>query len=120
MDPRGTPSLAGHSCVDFPSRTTQSCQLPVKEVIKPNIWPEFCEEDQHAKPSQKPYIYISSATVWVVLDLLKVLAIPSDTTVRRSAVDPQNLISYWKSEKRPHFSRWSTISYYLQVFHRLY
>ena len=28
----------------------------------------------------------------------------SDTTVRRSAVDQENLKPYWKSEKRPHYS----------------
>ena len=38
-------------------------------------------------------------------DLLKSLAILSDTTVRRSAVDQEELKSYWKSEKGPHFSR---------------
>ena len=39
------------------------------------------------------------------LDLLKALAILSDTIVRRSAVDgPMDLKPYWKSEKRPHFS----------------
>ena len=40
---------------------------------------------------------------------LKALAILSDTNVRRSAVDWVYLKQYWKSEKRPHFSRWSTI-----------
>ena len=34
-----------------------------------------------------------------------ILAILSDTTVRRSAVDQEDLKPYWKSEKRPHFSR---------------
>ena len=51
----------------------------------------------------------SSATARVALDLLKALAILSDTTVRRSAVDQEDLKPYWKSEERPHFSRWSTI-----------
>ena len=33
-----------------------------------------------------------------------------DTTVRRYAVDREDLKPHnWKSEKRPHFSRWSTI-----------
>ena len=50
---------------------------------------------------------ISSATARVAPDLLKALAILSDTTVRRSAVDRKDLKPYWKSEKRPHFSRWS-------------
>ena len=48
---------------------------------------------------------ISSATARVASDLLKALAIPSDTTVRRSAVDGEDLKPYWKSEKRPQFSR---------------
>ena len=51
---------------------------------------------------------ISSATARIALDLLKMLAILSDTTVRRSAVDQDDLKPYWKSE-RPHFSGWSTV-----------
>ena len=52
---------------------------------------------------------ISSTTAWVAPDLLKALANLSDMTVRRSAVDQEDLNTYWKSEKRAHFSRWSTI-----------
>ena len=48
---------------------------------------------------------ISSATARVTPDLLKALPILSDTTVRRSAVDREDLKPYWKSEKKPHFSR---------------
>ena len=59
---------------------------------------------------------ISSATAWVAPDLLKALAILSDTTLRRSAVDREDLKPYWKSEKRPYFSRRDQQSYYLQVF----
>ena len=50
-----------------------------------------------------------SATARVVPDLIKALVILSDTTVRRSAVDWEELKPYRKSEKRPHFFRWSTI-----------
>ena len=39
---------------------------------------------------------ISSATVRAAPDLLKALVIPSDTTVRRSAVDQEDLKRYWK------------------------
>ena len=53
--------------------------------------------------------YISNATAQVIPDLLKGLAILSDTTVRRPAVDRENLKPYWKSERRPYFSRKSTI-----------
>ena len=52
---------------------------------------------------------ISSATARVAPDLLKALAVLSDTTIRRSAVGREDLKPYWKSEKRPYFYRWSTI-----------
>ena len=52
---------------------------------------------------------VSSATAQVASDLLKALTILSDRIVRRSAVDQEDLRPYWKSEKIPHFSRWSTI-----------
>ena len=61
---------------------------------------------------------ISSVTAPVAPDLLKALAILSDTTVRRSAVD-RDLKPYWKSEKG-HISLGDQQSYYLQVFQRLY
>ena len=56
-------------------------------------------------PNPAKALDISSATARVAPDLLKALAILSDTTVRRSAVDREDLKQYWKSEKRPHFSR---------------
>ena len=43
----------------------------------------------------------------------------SDTTVRRSAVDRQDLKPYWKSEKGL-ICLGDQPSYYLQVFQRLY
>ena len=48
---------------------------------------------------------VSSATARVAPGLLKALAVVSDTTVRRSGVDRENLKPYRKSEKRSHFSR---------------
>ena len=47
---------------------------------------------------------MSSATAPKVSNLLKAQEILSNTTVRRSAVD-QDAKPYWKSVKRPHFSR---------------
>ena len=44
-----------------------------------------------------------SATGWVAPNLLKALAILSDATVRRSAVDWEDLKPYCKSEKKPQF-----------------
>ena len=48
---------------------------------------------------------ITSATTRVVPDLIKALATLSHATVRRSAVDREDIKPYWKSEKRPHFFR---------------
>ena len=48
---------------------------------------------------------ISSVAARVAPDLLKALAILSDTIVRRSAVDREDLKSYWELEKKPHLSR---------------
>ena len=44
---------------------------------------------------------ISSATARVARDLIKALGIPSDTNIRISEVDLEDLKPYWKSEKRP-------------------
>ena len=52
---------------------------------------------------------ISSGTARVAPDMLKDLAILSNTTVRRSAVDQEDLKPYRKSEKRSHFFRWSAM-----------
>ena len=62
---------------------------------------------------------ITSVTAQVALDLLKALAILSYTTVRKSAVDQEDLKPYWKSEK-DHISLGDQQFYYLQVFQRLY
>ena len=51
----------------------------------------------------------SSNIACVALYLLKAPAILSDTTVRRSPVDREDLKLDWKSGKEPHFSTWSTI-----------
>ena len=54
---------------------------------------------------------ISSATARVAPDLLKALAIMLDTTVRRSAVDREDLKPYWK-QKKGHNSQGDEQSYY--------
>ena len=53
---------------------------------------------------------MSSATSPVTPDLLKALAIQSDTTVRRSAVDREG------NQKKDHISQGDQHFYYLQVF----
>ena len=64
MDPSGTPALTGYSCEAFPSRTS----MPNSKALD-----------------------ISSATAPVAPDLLNAL---SDKTVRRSAVDWEELKPY--------------------------
>ena len=48
----------------------------------------------------------------VALDLLKAIAILSDTTVRGFAIDREDLKQYWKS-KKGHISLCNQQSYYL-------
>ena len=48
-------------------------------------------------PNSVKSIEYTSATARVAPDLLKTIAILSDATVRRSAVDQQDLKAYWKS-----------------------
>ena len=113
MEPWGTPALNGYSCEDFSFRTTRSHLLLRKEEIWPNIWLEIPKDlilcRRPAWQAMSKALDISSATARVAQDLLKALAILSDTTARRSTVDQEDLKPYWKSEKRPHFSRWLTI-----------
>ena len=115
MEPWGTPALTRYSCEELPSRTTQSCILLRKEEIRPNIWPKIPKlKDlslwrRPVSQTLSKALDISSATVWVAPDLLKALEVEDLQLKWRSAVDWDYLKSYWKSEKRPHFSRWSTI-----------
>ena len=62
---------------------------------------------------------ISSAIAWVAPDLLKTLAILSDTTVRKSAVDWEDL-NHIGNQKKDQISLGDQQSYYLQIFQRLY
>ena len=65
-----------------------------------------------ACPTLSKVLDISSATARVASDLLKALEILSDTSVRRCGFDQEDLKPYWKSEKRPHFSRlWAILSF---------
>ena len=84
---------------------------PLK-AIRPNIWPEIPEDlSLQTRPVSQTLskaLDISSATAQVAPDLLKAFSVLSDTTVRRSAVDPEDPKPYRKSEKGQHFSRWLT------------
>ena len=68
-------------------------RFPIQNHPKLSNWEK--KKDQYAKPLSK-VLDISSATARVAPDLLKALAILSDATVRRSAVDREDLRSYWK------------------------
>ena len=70
-------------------------------------------------PNHVKSLNISSTTAQVAPGLLKALAILSDTAIRRSAVDREDLKPHWKSEKS-HISLGDQQFYYLQVFQRLY
>ena len=113
MDLWGTPALTGYSCEDFPSRTTWSCLLLRIEEIRANIWLENqWDLSLWRRPTSQTLskaLDISSATAPAGPDLLKALAVLSNTTVRRSAVDRKDLKAQQISEKRPHFSRWLTM-----------
>ena len=113
MEQWGTLALTGYSYEDFPSRTTWSCLLLIREDVRPSIIPEIPWDlslwRRPAYQTLSKALDRSSATAWVAPDLLNAPAILSDTIVRRSAVDREDLKPYCKSEKSPHFSRWSTI-----------
>ena len=112
MEPRGTPALTGYSCEDFPFRTIWDCLLLRHDEIRSKFWPETPKNLNLWRRSACQILskaYISRATVWVVPDLLKALAIISDTIIRRSAVDWEDLKPYWKSEKnKTTFFPWSS------------
>ena len=101
MGPWGTPASSGYYGKDFPFRTTQSPLLLRKKELRPNIWHKIpLELSLWKRPAGHTLwkaLDISSATVQVALDLLKALAILSDTTKPN-----------WRSENWLHFSWWST------------
>ena len=110
MEPWGTPALTGYSCEDFPFRTTRSRLLLRKKEIRLNIWTEDLNLWRRpACQTLSKALGISSVTARVAPDLLKALTILSDTAVTTSAVDREYLKPYWKSSKRPKYSRWSTV-----------
>ena len=61
----------------------------------------------------------TSAIVWVSLTSLNTLAILSDTTLRRCAVN-QEKQKHTENQKKGQISLGDQQSYYLQVFERLY
>ena len=110
MEPQGTPALTGYSYEDFQCRSTPNGPLLRKDKLRPNIWPEIPKDLILRRPACQTALKavdISSATARVTPDLFKTIAILSDTTVRKSAVDWEDLKPYGELENRLHFSRWS-------------
>ena len=111
MESWGTPVLAGYPCKDFQSRTNCSHLLLSKHKIRPNTPPETQDFSLWRRPAGQTLskaLDTSSATARVAPDLLTSPAILLDTFARLSAVDREDLKPHWKSDKRPHFLRWSS------------
>ena len=99
IEPWGTPTLTGYSCEGLPFRTTQlsitekirnKAKYLTLNSIRLSLWRRpTCQTLSKA-------LDLSIATARVALDQLKALVILSDTTVRRSAVDREDLKPYWK------------------------
>ena len=104
-----TSALTRYFSEDFTSIGTSSRLLLRKEKIRPNIWPEIPWDSSLCRipacQTLSKALDISSTTAQVAPYMLTVPEILSDATVRRSAVDREELKSYWNLEKRPYFSR---------------
>ena len=95
MEPWGTPVLSGYSCEDCPSRATRSCLLLRKDKVWANIRPEMQQDldlcDKTSMPNPvKSLCYIK----WYSSNSprsIKRLATLSNTIVRRSSVDWEDL-----------------------------
>ena len=113
VEPWGTPAWTENSCEVFPSRTSWSCLLLRKKEARPNIGPEipqdlsFVKKTSMSNPVESPgYMKCHS------LSSPRPVKSHSNSIryqCQRSAVDREDLKWCWESEKRPHFSRWSTI-----------
>ena len=117
MKPYRTPALTGYSSEDLPSRTTWRHLLLRNEEIRPNIWLEIPWDISLWRRPACQILWkgldTSNATAWVTLAIL------SDTTVRKPAVDPEHL-NHKGNQKKDHISLGDQQFYYLQVFQRLY
>ena len=123
LEPLRAPSWTGYLTDDFPSRANWSCLIlrkkrnNAKYLTKSSIRLKFMKKTSKPNPVKGlRYIncYSSNSP-----NLLKALKILSDTAVRTSAVDWEDLKPYMKSDERSHFLRWSA-RLFLQVFQTLY
>ena len=93
LQPWGTPAVTWHYCKEFSFRISQSRLLLRKDQVKPNTRPVRRQACQTLLKA----LDISSATTIPVPDLLKDLAILSDTFVTISAVEQEDMKPYWRS-----------------------
>ena len=104
MEPSGALSLTRYSRENFPSRTTQSHLLPKKDEIRPNtrleIPQDFSLRRRTACQTLSKALDILSVIGHVAPDLLKALAILSDTSVRRSTVDREDHKTITRNQKK--------------------
>ena len=103
MEPCGTQALAGYSCQDSPFRITWSCLSLEKDKAKyltqNSLSLSFVEEKNMSNLVKN---YGSSATSLAVSELLKVVVILSERTVRKSSVD-QNTWNNTRNQKKAIF-----------------
>ena len=74
-----------------------------KRQIRPNNRPDLSLKRRTECHTLSKALVILSASARVAPGLLKAKAILSNTTVRRSAVDRDDLKQFSQSEKKPHF-----------------
>ena len=88
IKPWRTQAFTGYSWEELPSRTTWSHLLLRKEEIRTNIWPEIPLNlwRRPACQTLSKVLNISGATARVATDLLKSLAILSDTTISLTTI----------------------------------
>ena len=97
----------------LPNKSHSKLSTTEKRQSKAKYVPWNSKRFEFVKKISMPHLvnslrYIKCAKAQVAPDLLKVIEILLDTTVTRSAADREDLKPQWKSEQRPHFSRWST------------
>ena len=121
MKPWGTPALTGYFYKTFHPELS-SLQLLRKDEIKLNTWPQISWDLSLwrilACQTLTKALDISGTTAQVAPDLIKVPAILSDAFFKWYAIEWEGLEPYWKSEKSPNFSSWSTRSKILPTTER--
>ena len=115
MEPCRTPALTRYSCEDFHFRTTRSCILLRKDNNAKYLTWNSSRRFWRRPACQTLSNSWSSAIAYAAPDLSKALVILSDTIVRRSAVDQEDLKIKLKIRKKKPQERRLTGQYLLGV-----